>query len=55
MQAIKVIKNSPVGSAFAFPNGNVITQEEAVELPRQGQKVVICGDAANCRAVEGAC
>jgi len=55
MQAMEVIKNLLVGSAFAFPDGTVITQEEAVELPRQGQKVVICGDPANCRALEGAC
>lgn len=55
MKAMEVIKNLPVGSAFTFPDGTVITQEEAVEPPRRGRKVVICGDTANCRALEGMC
>mgnify|MGYP005846355123 CR=1 FL=1 len=53
MKAMAVIKNLPVGSAFTFPDGTVVTQEEAVEPPRRGRKVVICGDTANCRAIEG--
>ena len=53
MKAMAVIKNLPVGSAFTFPDGTVVTQEEAVEAPRKGRKVVICGDTASSRALEG--
>lgn len=53
MKAMAVIKNLPLGSAFTFPDGTSITQEEAVEPPRKGRKVVVCGDTANCRAMEG--
>lgn len=53
MKALAVIKNLPVGSAFTFPDGSVISQEEAVEPPRRGRKVVIMGDTANCRSMEG--
>jgi hypothetical protein len=53
MKAMAVIKNMPVGTAFTFPDGTTITQEQAVEPPRKGRKVVICGDTANCRAIEG--
>ena len=53
MKAMAVIKNLPVGSSFTFPDGTVITQKEAVEPPRKGRKVAICGDTANCRALEG--
>ena len=53
MKALAVIKNLPVGSAFTFPDGSIITQEEAVEPPRKGRKVVIMGDTANCRSMEG--
>jgi ribonuclease Z len=53
MKAIAVIKNLPVGSAFTFPDGTIVTQEEAVEPPRKGRKVVICGDTSNSRALEG--
>lgn len=51
MKAMAVIKNLPSGSAFTFPDGTVVTQEEAVEPPRQGRKVVICGDTSDCRAM----
>lgn len=53
MKALAVIKNLPVGSSFSFPDGTVVTQEEAVEPPRNGRKVVICGDTASSRALEG--
>ena len=53
MKAMAVIKNLPVGSSFTFPDGTSITQEEAVEAPRRGRKVVIMGDTANCRSMEG--
>jgi ribonuclease Z len=55
MKAMAVIKNLPVGSAFTFPDGTVVTQQEAVEPPRKGRKVVICGDTASARAIEGMC
>ena len=53
MKAMAVIKNLPVGSAFTFPDGTVVSQEDDVEPPRKGRKVVICGDTANCRAIAG--
>jgi ribonuclease Z len=53
MKAMAVIKNLQVGSAFTFPDGTVVSQEEAVEPPRKGRKVVICGDTSNCRAIAG--
>lgn len=53
MKAMAVIKNLPVGSAFTFPDGTVVSQEEAVEPPRKGRKVVICGDTASCRGIAG--
>lgn len=53
MKALAVIKNLPVGSSFTFPDGTIITQEEAVEPPRKGRKVVVCGDTASSRAIEG--
>lgn len=53
MKAIAVIKNLPVGNAFTFPDGTVVTQEEAVEPEKKGRKVVICGDTASSRAMEG--
>jgi len=51
MKAMAVIKNLPEGSAFTFPDGTVVTQEEAVEPPRNGRKVVVCGDTADARAL----
>jgi len=51
MKAMAVIKNLEPGSAFTFPDGTVVTQEEAVEPPRLGRKVVICGDTADARAL----
>lgn len=51
MKAMAVIKNLPEGSAFTFPDGTVVTQADAVEPPRVGRKVVICGDTADARAL----
>ena len=51
MKAMAVIKNLAPGTAFTFPDGTVLTQEEAVEPPRQGRKIVICGDTADARAL----
>lgn len=53
MKAMAVVKDLAPGSAFTFPDGTVVTQEEAVEPPRQGRKVVICGDTCDARAIEG--
>jgi ribonuclease BN (tRNA processing enzyme) len=52
MKAMAVIKNLPLGSAFTFPDGTVVTQQEAVEPPRRGRKVVICGDTCDSRALD---
>ena len=51
MKAMAVIKNLPEGSAFTFPDGTVVSQEDAVEPPRNGRKVVICGDTSDSRAL----
>lgn len=51
MKAMAVIKNLQPGSSFTFPDGTVVTQEDAVEPPQEGRKVVICGDTADCRAL----
>jgi ribonuclease Z len=51
MKALAVIKNLPEGSAFTFPDGTVVTQQDAVEPPRNGRKVVICGDTSDARAI----
>jgi ribonuclease Z len=53
MKAMAVIKNLSPGSTFTFPDGTVVTQEEAVEPLRKGRKVVICGDTADSRALLG--
>lgn len=51
MKAMAVIKDLPAGSAFTFPDGTVVKQEEAVEPPRPGRKVVVCGDTADASAL----
>lgn len=51
MKAMAVIKNLEPGAAFTFPDGTVVTHEEALEAPRAGRKVVICGDTADSRAL----
>jgi ribonuclease BN (tRNA processing enzyme) len=51
MKALAVIKTLPLGSAFTFPDGSVVTQEEAIEPARPGRKVVICGDTADSRSL----
>ena len=53
MKVLGVIKNLPAGSSFTFPDGTVVTEQEAVEPPKKGRKVVICGDTASARAIEG--
>eukprot|EP00581_Thalassiosira_minuscula_P017473 CAMPEP_0183711978 /NCGR_PEP_ID=MMETSP0737-20130205/7283_1 /TAXON_ID=385413 /ORGANISM="Thalassiosira miniscula, Strain CCMP1093" /LENGTH=831 /DNA_ID=CAMNT_0025940551 /DNA_START=47 /DNA_END=2542 /DNA_ORIENTATION=- len=53
MKIMAVVKNLPVGGSYEFPDGTVLRQEEVVEPPRRGRKVVICGDTADCRALEG--
>lgn len=51
MKAMAVIKNLPEGSSFTFPDGTVLNQDEAVEPPRQGRKIVVGGDTADCRSL----
>lgn len=51
MKAMAVIKNLKPGSEFTFPDGTVVTQEDAVEPPRRGRKVVLCGDTADSRSM----
>lgn len=40
------------GKAFTFPDGTVVKQEDAVEPPRKGRKIVYCGDTADSRALQ---
>lgn len=51
MKALAVIKNLPVGSAFTFPDGTIVQQEDAVEPERSGRKIVVCGDTASALAL----
>lgn len=53
MKIMAVVKNLPEGGSYTFPDGTVIMQEDVVEPPRKGRKIVICGDTADCRALEG--
>ena len=52
MKALAVIKDLPEGGSFTFPDGTVVTQEEAVEPTRPGRKVVICGDTNSARGLD---
>jgi ribonuclease Z len=52
LKAMAVIKDLAADSSFTFPDGTVISQAEAVEPPRPGRKVVICGDTASARSME---
>ena len=51
MKAMQVIKELAPGNRFTFPDGTIVRQEEAVEPPRPGRKVVICGDTASARSM----
>lgn len=51
MKALGVIKSLPPGSAFTFPDGTVVAQEEVVEPQQRGRKVVICGDTCDSRSL----
>ncbi|KAL7493677.1 hypothetical protein ACHAWT_010559 [Skeletonema menzelii] len=53
MKLMALVKNLPVGGSYTFPDGTVLNQEDVVEPPGKGRKVVICGDTADCRALEG--
>ena len=52
MKALAVIKDLPEGGSFTFPDGTVVTQEEAVEPTRPGRKIVICGDTNSARSLD---
>lgn len=53
MKVMAMVKNLPEGGQYEFPDGTILRQEDVVEPMRQGRKVVICGDTADCRALEG--
>jgi len=51
MIAMKIIKKLPPGGSFTFPDGTVITHEEALEPAKEGRKIVMCGDSCDSRAL----
>jgi ribonuclease Z len=51
MKAMAVLKNLEPGASFTFPDGTVVSYEQAVEPSRPGRKVVICGDTCDSRAL----
>ncbi|KAL3907734.1 MAG: hypothetical protein SGILL_008754 [Bacillariaceae sp.] len=51
LKAMQVIKELQPGSCFTFPDGTVVSQDEAVEPPRPGRKLIICGDTASARSM----
>jgi len=53
MKVMATIKDLPEGGSYTFPDGTVVRQEEVVEPPREGRKIVICGDTADARAISG--
>ena len=53
MKVMAEVKELGEGDSYAFPDGTVLRQEDVVEPPRRGRKVVVCGDTADSRALEG--
>ena len=53
MKVMAMVKNLPEGGSYEFPDGTVLRQDDVVEPMRRGRKVVVCGDTADCRALEG--
>ena len=53
MKVLALIKALPEGGSYTFPDGTVVHQSDVVEKNREGRKVVICGDTADCRAIAG--
>jgi ribonuclease Z len=51
MKTKSIIKNMLPDESFTFPDGTIITQQEAVEPPRQGRTIVLSGDTANARSI----
>jgi len=52
MKVLAVIKNLPPDGSYTFPDGTVIHQSDVVDPPKQGRKIVYCGDTADSRAME---
>lgn len=52
MKVMAMVKSLPVGGSYTFPDGTIIRQEDVVEPPRKGRKIVVCGDTADCRSLE---
>mmetsp|Transcript_33771 Transcript_33771/g.39107 ORF Transcript_33771/g.39107 Transcript_33771/m.39107 type:complete len:217 (+) Transcript_33771:119-769(+) len=52
MKVMAKIKNLPDGGIYTFPDGTEINQKDVLEEPRKGRKIVVCGDTADCRAIE---
>jgi len=53
MKVLALIKTLPEGGSYTFPDGVVVHQSDVVEKTREGRKIVICGDSADCRAIAG--
>lgn len=54
MKVMATIKDMQEGESYTFPDGTIVHQREVVEPPRDGRKIVICGDTADARALAGA-
>lgn len=52
-KVLAIIKELPIGSSYTFPDGSVVQQSDVVAPPREGRKVVICGDTTDARAIAG--
>ena len=53
MKIMATIKDLPEGGSYTFPDGTTVYQNEVVEPPRSGRKVVVCGDTCDARALAG--
>lgn len=53
MKVMATIKDLPEGGSYTFPDGTTVYQNEVVESPRNGRKVVVCGDTSDARALAG--
>lgn len=51
MMVMGILKNLKPNTEFTFPDKTIVTHDMAVEPPRKGRKIVICGDTSDSRAM----